>query len=261
MKTAKVFCRISSAWALIAAAVAFPARAQLLADPVVIPAHPAPFERVDVRLTVDDCVFNPDSVRVTSEQGLTQIAMTPRLCLLAGPTKVVEIQVGAFAAGHYRVDVVVNQGSGPGPSRIWPITFTVVAPPEIAIFPPPPRPLANYGGVWWNPAGSGWWLSIHQDATRTLVAGWYVYDAAGQPVWYTIQPGHWIDFRTWTGVVYQTSGPRFFEGAFDPALVLVQPVGTATLNFDQTPATVNTATITYTVHGVTATKTISRLRF
>lgn len=261
MKKAKVFRKISPACALIAAAAIFPARAQLLADPVIIPAHPAPFERVDVRLTVDDCVFNPDSVRVTSEQSVTQIAMTPRECLVAGPTKIVDIQVGAFAAGQYRVNVVVNPISGLGPSRLWPITFAVVAPPEIAIFPPPPRPLTNYGGVWWSPAESGWWLSIHQGATRTLVAGWLVYDAAGQPVWYTIQPGGWTDFRTWTGVVYQTRGPRFFEGAFNPALVLIEPVGTATLKFEQTPATVDTAAITYTVHGVTATKTISRLRF
>ena len=253
--------KISSVWALIAAAAIFPARAQLLADPVVIPAHPAPFERVNVRLTVDDCVFNPDSVRVTSAQGVTQIAMTWRACLLPGPTKIVDVQVGAFAEGQYRVNVVVNPVAGLGPSVVWPLTFTVAAPPEILIFPPPPKPLTNFGGVWWNPAESGWGLSIHQGATRMLVAAWYVYDAAGQPVWYSIQSGHWTDFRTWTGVVYQTHGPRFFDGAFNPALIQIEPVGTATLNFDQTPATADTATITYTVRGVTATKTIRRLGF
>jgi hypothetical protein len=248
-------------WTLIAAAAIFPAQAQLLGDPLVVPAQPAPFERVDVRLTVDDCVFNPDSVRVSAVDGITQIAMTWRACLLPGPTKIVNIQVGAFAEGQYRVDVVVNPPVGLGPSRVWPLKFTVAAPPEIAIFPPPPKPLTNYGSVWWNPAESGWWLSIHQSATRVLVAGWYVYDADGRPVWYTIQPGRWTDFRTWTGVVYQTHGPRFFEGAYNPALVMIEPVGTATLNFDQTPATVNTATLNYTVRGVTATKTITRLRF
>jgi hypothetical protein len=46
MKRVKAFHKISSAWALIAAAAIFPARAQLLADPVVIPAQPAPFEKV-----------------------------------------------------------------------------------------------------------------------------------------------------------------------------------------------------------------------
>ena len=147
MKRIKAYQRISSAWALIAAVAVFPARAQLLADPVVIPAHPAPFERVDVRLTVDDCVFNPDSVRVTSEQGITQIAMTTRACLIAGPTKIVDIQVGAFAAGQYRVDVVVNPAVGLGPSRVWPITFTVAAPAEIAIFPPPPGASTMYWGT------------------------------------------------------------------------------------------------------------------
>ena len=66
-----------------------------------------------------------------------------------------------------------------------------------------------------------------------------------QPVWYTIQLGRWTDFRTRTGVVNRTDGPHFFEGAFNPALVMIEPVGTATISFDQTPATVNTATITY----------------
>ncbi|MFS8086748.1 MAG: hypothetical protein ACMG6H_14030 [Acidobacteriota bacterium] len=45
------------------------------------------------------------------------------------------------------------------------------------------------------------------------------------------------------------------------ALLRIAPVGTATLSFDQTPATVDTATFTYTVDGVTDKKTISRLRY
>ena len=251
----------AAACAFLAAAVVFPAQAQLLADPVVVPAQPAPFEVVNVRLVVDDCVFNPDSVRVSAQDGLTQIAMTWRACFAAGPTKVVDIEVGAFAAGTQRVDVVVNPPAGLGPSRLWMVKFDVVPLPEIAIFPPPPKPLTNYQGMRWNPRESGGGLSIHQSASLQLFAAWSVYDANGQPVWYTIQPGHWTDFRTWTGTVYRTAGPVYFGTAFDPALVRIAPVGTATLNFDQTPATVDTATFTYTVDGVTDKKTISRLRY
>jgi hypothetical protein len=80
-------------------------------------------------------------------------------------------------------------------------------------------------------------------------------------VWYTIQPGRWTDFRTWTGTVYRTAGPLYFGAVFDPAAVRLAPLGEATFSFDQTPATVDTATFTYTVDGVTATKTISRMRF
>lgn len=250
-----------AAVALLAVAGALPSRAQLLADPVAVPAQPAPFETVNVRLLVDDCVFNPDSVRVSSELGVTQIAMTWRACLVAGPTKVVDIQVGAFAAGTQRVNVVVNPPVGLGPSRLWTVTFNVVPLAEIAIFPPPARPLTNYTGMWWNPRESGWGLAINQSATSQVFAAWYVYDASGQPVWYTIQPGRWTDFRTWTGTVYRTAGPLFFGAAFDPALVQLAPLGTATFSFDQTPATVDTATFTYTVSGVTASKTISRMRY
>jgi hypothetical protein len=251
----------AAASVLLAAAAVLPARAQLLADPVAVPAQPAPFEMVNVRLVVDDCVFNPDSVRVSSEQGLTQIAMTWRACLIAGPTKVVDIQVGSFAVGTQRVNVVVNPPVGLGPSRVWTVTFNVVPLAEPALFPPLAKPLTNYTGMWWNPRESGWGLSINQSATAQVFVAWYVYDANGQPVWYTIQMGRWTDFRTWTGTVYRTAGPVFFGAAFDPALVQLAPLGTATFSFDQTPATVDTATFTYTVGGVTAAKTISRMRF
>jgi hypothetical protein len=244
------------------AAASFPLQAQLLADPVAVPAQPLPFERVNVRLVVDDCVFNPDSVRLTSEQGVTQIAMTWRACLVAGPTKVVDIEVGAFAAGTQRVNVVVNPPVGLGPSRVWTVTFNVVALPEpaIAIFPPPAKPLTNYTGMWWSPRESGWGLSLVQSATAQVFVAWYVYDANTQPVWYTIQMGRWTDFRTWTGTVYRTVGPPL-GAAFDPALVLLAPLGTATFSFDQSPAAVDTASFAYTVGGITATKTISRMRF
>lgn len=257
----KSFFKRVAACAIFAAAVAFPVQAQLLADPVVVPAQPAPFDRVNVRLVVDDCVFNPDSVRVTAEDGYTQIAMTWNACFAMGPTKVVDIEVGAFAAGTQRVNVLLNPSAGLGPSRLWTIKFDVVPLPKIAIFPPPPGPLTNYQGVWWNPSESGWGLSIHQGASWQLSAAWFVYNANGQAVWYTIQPGRWTDFRTWTGTVYRTVGPDFFGAAFDPALVRVSPAGTATLSFDQTPATVDTATLTYTVDGVSDKKTISRLRY
>lgn len=254
-------CMIRTAAALAAAATMFPAGAQLLADPVVVPAHPLPFETVNARLTVDDCMFNPDSVRVATEQGITAIFMTPRACLVPGPTRIVDIQVGAFAAGPHRVDVAVNPPAGLGPIRVWSVSFTVAAQLEIAIFPPPARPLTNYSGLWWDPRESGWGLSILQSATGVLVAGWYVYDAGGRPQWLTIQAGRWTDFRTWTGTIYRTGGPQYFGTAFDPALLVVSPVGVATLNFEQTPATVDTATFSFVVDGVQATKTIRRLSY
>jgi hypothetical protein len=260
MKKVSAFRKATLALLLLAGASIFPVCAQLLADPVAVPDKPLPFERVSVRLIVDDCVFNPSSVRVTADQGTTQITMTPVACFAAGPVKVVDIQIGAFAEGLHRADVVVNPAAGLGPSRVWRVTFTVAGLPEIAIYPPPPKPLANQDGIWWSPEESGWGLSIHQSATRQLFMAWYVYDATGKPVWYTIQPGHWKDFRSWAGIVYRTSGPQFFASAYDPSLFMILPVGTATLSFDQTPASADTAIFTYTVDGITAEKTIRRMR-
>jgi hypothetical protein len=251
---------VRAAAAFFGAVAAIPSGAQLLVDPVVVPSQPLPFEFVNTRLVVDDCMFDPDTVHVTTDKAITTIVMTPRACLLPGPTRVVDILVGAFAAGSHRVDIALSSG-GSGSTVIKSVTFTVFPLAEIAVFPPPPRPLTNYSGSWWNPLESGWALVIQQSATRGLTAAWPVYDAAGRAVWLTIQPGGWTDFRTWTGTVYRTSGPPFFGATFDPALVSATPVGTATLRFEQSPGTVDTASFSYTVDGVSATKTIRRFVF
>ena len=117
----------------------------------------------------------------------------------------------------------------------------------------------NYGDLWWNPAESGWGLSISQQ-NRSLFAVWYVYQPDRQPTWYVLPAGEWISTDTWRGRLYRTASaavPLLAGGAFDPAAVQRIEVGTMSLRF----TTRDTAVMTYTIDGVTGTKDISRQAF
>ena len=115
--------------------------------------------------------------------------------------------------------------------------------------------LANYQDLWW--AGSqenGWGMSIAQHGS-TLFSAMFVYDQAGQPVWYVMPGGTW-NGNAYSGGLYQPTSSWF--GNYDPSRFSAgASVGNATLTF--TSAT--TATLTYTINGVSGTKSIQRQVF
>ncbi len=116
-----------------------------------------------------------------------------------------------------------------------------------------PTPTVNYSDVWWNPQESGWGLSIKQWSGDLLFAAWFVYDAAGNPTWYTLQPGGWTSMTSYTGPIYRATGPSF-AGPFSPAMVAIAQVGTGTLTFD-TPAS---GTFSFNVSGASGSRHIER---
>ncbi|QJR15052.1 S8 family serine peptidase [Usitatibacter palustris] len=114
--------------------------------------------------------------------------------------------------------------------------------------------LTNYQDLWWNAAESGWGLNItHQD--NTLFATMFNYNAAGQGVWWIMSSGPRQTDGSYLGTLYQTTGPPFNANPFTPiGPANIISVGTMRLTF----ATGTTATLTYTVNGVSVTKTITR---
>lgn len=224
----------------------------------IVPAEPVPFEAVNLRMTVDSCAFAPETVQVATGASAIEVRSRDNQCLLPGEPRVADIRLGAYPVGRYRVEVL--RGAGDAAVPVESLAFEVREPPQIAVYPPPPRPLADYSGMWWNPQESGWGLSLHQGPRHALMGAIFVYGAEGQPRWYTIQPGGWTGYASWSGVIYRTTGPFFGGPDFDPRLVLVQPAGTATLDFEQSPGTEGRAQLRFTVDGVTVTKTIERLR-
>jgi photosystem II stability/assembly factor-like uncharacterized protein len=95
--------------------------------------------------------------------------------------------------------------------------------------------------LWWNPTQSGWGMTITQHANGKVFVAWYAYDTQGQQVWRVMPAPTWQDAKTLAGSIYETRGPSYFQGTFDPARVSVAAAGDATLVFD----TDNSATFTY----------------
>lgn len=117
-------------------------------------------------------------------------------------------------------------------------------------------PAVNYTDLWWDPAESGWGVSITQQFSTMFIA-WYVYDGSGRPVWYVASNCAVRSSNDGcTGTLYSTVGPEMGP-SFDSSRVRSAPVGTVTLNF----ASPNRATLEYVVHGFKATKTITRQFF
>ncbi len=128
--------------------------------------------------------------------------------------------------------------------------------------PPPPFPLARYSGLWWDPQESGWGLSLHQTALNNLVFGaLFIYGPGRDSEWLTLQSGWWETSTRWRGRVYRTTGPYFGAPGFDPAMVAIESVGDATLEFDR-PGAVDEPDVlyfTYSVNGVTYNKRLKRM--
>ena len=250
MKIAKLAPAI---W-LIGACLALPATASR-----IVPAQPSAFEPVNLRLTTDSCAFLARTVAVRAEGNTLKVTHQPLECSPPGAPLLADIQLGALAPGQYRVEVYASTRTDVPPAET--LSFTVTELAQVAVFPPPPRPLTSYTGMWWNPQEPGWGLSLHQSVTHGLFGAWFVYGADGEPEWFTLQGGQWTSSTRWTGPVYRTTGPFFAGRDFDPRLVLYQAVGTAVLDFAQEPASEGVARFSYAIDNIAVNKPITRMSF
>lgn len=118
------------------------------------------------------------------------------------------------------------------------------------------QPKLQVNDLWWGgSAQDGWGLNIAQQG-RVLFPVWYTYDASGKDTWYAVPGGTW-NGTTFTGDIYATTSSAWLGANYNPLVFAPVKVGTMTLNFfDQ-----NTAAMTYTVNGVTQTKSIVRQPF
>ena len=115
---------------------------------------------------------------------------------------------------------------------------------------------ATYNDLWWLPSESGWGFNIAQQGD-TLFLTFFVYGQDSKPTWFTGQltktgqspSGQPI----YSGNTYITSGP-WFGGPFNAASVTVRQSGTVTF----APNSATSAALTYSVDGVSVTKTIQR---
>src|SRR5205085_11640416 len=106
---------------------------------------------------------------------------------------------------------------------------------------------------WWGgEMQSGWGVNIAQQG-RMLFMTWFSYDAQGKDTWYVVPGGAW-NGASFTGDLYATTSSAWLGTSYTPASFAPVKVGAMPLDF----ADQGWATMTYTVGGITQSKTIVR---
>jgi hypothetical protein len=112
--------------------------------------------------------------------------------------------------------------------------------------------------LWFPPNESGWGVNVVEQGD-TLFATLFVYDAQRQSHWYVASALARSAARAdgtyvFSGPLYESTGPYFGTNPFNPAAVTRRQVGTMTFDVRDR----NTASLIYTVDGVSVTKTVNR---
>ena len=110
----------------------------------------------------------------------------------------------------------------------------------------------DFTDLWWNPNESGWGVNLIQQYD-VIFATLFVYGPDNSNRWFVAS-----DLRgsgsSFSGTLYQTSGPYFGAGGFDPNAVGLTAVGSMTLTFHSDSA----GTLSYNVSGTSVSKSIVR---
>ena len=115
----------------------------------------------------------------------------------------------------------------------------------------------NYQDLWWrSPAGSedGWGINIAHQGDILFVT-WFTFGPDGTDMWMVMPDALKAGDRRYTGAIHRTSGSPF--SAYDETRRSSVPVGSGTFQFTDD----NNGTFTYTVDGLTQSKTITRFAF
>lgn len=99
-------------------------------------------------------------------------------------------------------------------------------------------------GLWSKYTENGWGINLIQQGP-TIFATMFIYGTDNKPTWLVASGLVPTGSLTWSGALYQTSGPSY-TGAFNPSLVNSVQVGTMTL----TASSASAIRLVYTVNRV-----------
>ena len=117
-------------------------------------------------------------------------------------------------------------------------------------------PIANYTDLWWNPAEPGWGVNLSHQGEK-LFATWFTYDTDGAGLWLVMSDGV-AQGSAIGGTLYRTTGTPLEQIAGRPAITgSPAPVGSASFRFTDAEH----ATMSYTVNGISQSKSLVRQRF
>ena len=85
---------------------------------------------------------------------------------------------------------------------------------------------------------------------------WYTYGTDGKRTWLVMPDARWSTSTTFSGTIYQASGPAF-SGPFDPNQVTLVAVGSGSLTLSDA----NNGVWSWTANGLSGTKNVRRFTF
>ena len=218
----------------------------------LLPANPVTFDQLVARIvTKPACQIDPQTIRVSQKGTTIRIDVSPRDGCIAIGGATHDIAVGRFPTGAFNVEVFDGEVMLVDPGHF---VVSDSQPTKSG-----PFPSVDFSDYWWSPPELGSALAIMQHPRGGLFATWYVYNPSGQPVWYTLQSGQWLNSNTcctYTGTIYKTSGP-YFGDPFDPSRVAIFPVGTGKIVFQD----FMTGEFSYAAEGVSSARLITRFPF
>ena len=115
----------------------------------------------------------------------------------------------------------------------------------------------DYTDMWWaGTSENGWGISVNQHGPIQFNVI-FAYDELGKSLWYVMPGGSFnADGNVFTGSLYLPTSSSF--SAYDKTkFVIGAPVGIATITY----TSASTATLAYTINGISATKSIQRQIF
>ncbi len=163
-----------------------------------------------------------------------------------------DVVLGKLPQGNYIVDAVfLNRVTG---------TLTTIASTQFTVSEDSAAlnsgfPAHDFTDLWWNPNESGWGISIHTKRAN-FFAAWFVYDAQGTPIWYTLQGGNWVSPLKYNGAIYLTHAAGN-SGLGPISSVTATFVGNGSIEFSGN----DNATLSYSVNGFVSSKNITRQLF
>lgn len=165
------------------------------------------------------------------------------------PATSMDVILGKLPQGNYSVEALfLDRLTGVLSS----IGITQFAVSEDVVSRQAGYPAHDFTDLWWNPAESGWGISIHVKRAA-FFAAWFAYDSVGNPTWYSLSNGGWASPKKYTGEIYAThASPNSGLGPISDFGVVL--VGNGTLEF----ADFDRATFSFSVNGLANVKSIIR---
>ena len=88
-------------------------------------------------------------------------------------------------------------------------------------------------GIWWNPAESGRGFALEIQA-GTMFLGGYMFDAGGNPIWYSSGQTPMTAAMTYVGTWDQYGNGQTMSGSYKPTTLMNPNVGTVRIQFSDT---------------------------